>query len=216
MVGLRKTTHRGEIIMKSQPQLAKIVQFKKPPRTKKNKDLRTREYLSEDEIFKLIAAIRKRSRNPDRDECLIWMMFQHGLRVSEVVGLRWDQVNFKTGMLHVNRLKGSVNSVHPITGVVMRLLRKLERQDNKQRHIFISERKAVMDSQAVYRIIRRSEKVAGFEFPIHPHMLRHSCGYYLANKGTDTRTIQQYMGHAHISNTVRYTHLDAGKFNGLF
>ena len=202
--------------MKSQHQLAKIVQLRKSPRTKKNKDVRTREYLSEDEIVKLVTAIRKRSRNPDRDECLIWMMFQHGLRVSEVVDLRWDQVNFKTGMLHVNRLKGSINSVHPITGVVMRLLRKLERQNNKQRHIFISERKAVMDSQAVYRIIRRSEKAAGFEFPIHPHMLRHSCGYYLANKGTDTRTIQQYMGHAHISNTVRYTHLDARKFNGLF
>lgn len=202
--------------MENGTQLEKIVQFKKSPRTKKNKDVRVREYLSEDEISKLASTIRKRSRNPDRDECIVWMMFEHGLRVSELVNLRWDQVNFKTGMLHVSRLKGSLDAVHPITGKVMRLLRKLERKENKQRHIFISERKGVMDHQAVYRMLRRAENDAGFEFPIHPHMLRHSCGYYLANKGTDTRTIQQYMGHAHISNTVRYTHLDAGKFNGLF
>lgn len=206
--------------MENGSQVAKIVQLEsntsKSPRSLRNIDLRNREYLAEDEVEKLVKVIRKKSRNPDRDECLVWMMFQHGLRVSEIVNITWDQINFKTGMLHVNRLKGSIDGVHPITGKVMRLLRKLEKQKNKQRYVFISERKAVMDHQAVYRMLRRMEKEAELGFPLHPHMLRHSCGYYLANKGTDTRTIQQYMGHAHIANTVRYTHLDSRRFNGLF
>ena len=99
-----------------------------PIRTTTNKDVRVREYLTSDEIDQLIAALRKKSRNPNRDALLVTMMFRHGLRVGEAVHLKWDQVDFKDSTLRVNRLKGSKDSVHPIPGPELRLLRKLERE----------------------------------------------------------------------------------------
>jgi type 1 fimbriae regulatory protein FimE len=194
-----------------------IVKLKSNPiRISTNKAVRSREYLTQDEIDCLIKALRKRSRNPDRDECIVQMMFHHGLRVGEAINLKWDQVDFKGAMLHVNRLKGSMDAVHPIPGVEMRLLRKLERQGNSFRYIFLSERKAPMTKQAIYRMLRRIEGEVGFGFPIHPHMLRHSCGFYLANKGVDTRAIQMYMGHSNINNTVIYTQLTGDRFQNFW
>lgn len=195
----------------------KIVSLKaRPIRTSTNKSVRSREYLTQDEINRLIKALRKRSRNPDRDECVVLMMFRHGLRVGEAINLKWDQVDFKGAMLHVNRLKGSLDAVHPIPGIEMRLLRKLQRQENSSRYIFLSERKAPMTAQAIYRMLRRIEGEAALGFPIHPHMLRHSCGFYLANKGVDTRAIQMYMGHSNINNTVIYTQLTGDRFQNFW
>jgi type 1 fimbriae regulatory protein FimB/type 1 fimbriae regulatory protein FimE len=143
------------------------------------------------------------------------MMFRHGLRVGEAVTLKWAQVNFKDSTLHVNRLKGSLDSVHPISGSELRLLRKLEREKDS-RYIFLSERKSPLTTQAVYRMLRNIEKALKWDFPIHPHMLRHSCGYYLANQGHDTRSIQMYMGHTSINNTVLYTQLTGDRFKNFW
>jgi integrase len=186
-----------------------------PIRTTNNKDVRVREYLTSDEIDQLIAALRKKSRNPNRDACLVTMMFRHGLRVGEAVHLKWDQVDFKDSTLRVNRLKGSKDSVHPIPGAELRLLRKLEREKNS-RYIFLSERKSPLTTQAVYRMLRNVEQDLKWDFPIHPHMLRHSCGYYLANQGHDTRAIQMYMGHSSINNTVLYTQLTGDQFKNFW
>ena len=194
----------------------KIVALKKPRRITKNKDVRNREYLTEDEVEKIKKAIRKHSRNATRDETLLLMMYKHGLRVSEAVSLKWSQIDLNNATLHVSRTKGSKDSVHPIAGEELRLLRKLQRQENNQRYLFLSERKSPIDSTTVYRMVSGMGKKAGLSFPIHPHMLRHGCGYYLANKGTDTRTIQMYLGHANISNTVIYTELNAERFDGLW
>lgn len=188
----------------------------KPIRTTSNKDLRTREYLTTSEIDELIKALRKKSRNPDRDICLVTMMFRHALRVSEAIALKWEQVDFDGGKLHVNRLKGSEDAVHPITGEVMRLLRKLKRKNPTSRYIFLSERKSPLTSQAIYRMLRNIEPLLGWDFPIHPHMLRHSCGYHLANDGRDLRAIQMYMGHKSINNTVIYTKLSGKQFNNFW
>jgi type 1 fimbriae regulatory protein FimE len=186
-----------------------------PIRTTNNKDVRVREYLTSDEIDQLIAALRKKSRNPNRDACLVTMMFRHGLRVGEAVTLKWDQIDFKDSTIRVNRLKGSKDSVHPIPGGELRLLRKLEREKNS-RYIFLSERKSPLTTQAVYRMLRNVEQDLGWDFPIHPHMLRHSCGYYLANQGHDTRSIQMYMGHTSINNTVLYTQLTGDQFKNFW
>lgn len=186
-----------------------------PIRTTRNKDVRVREYLTADEIDQLIAALRKKSRNPNRDALLVTMMFRHGLRVGEAVHLKWDQVDFKDSTLRVNRLKGSKDSVHPIPGGELRLLRKLEREKSS-RYIFLSERKSPLTTQAVYRMLRNVEQDLGWDFPIHPHMLRHSCGYYLANQGHDTRSIQMYMGHTSINNTVLYTQLTGDQFKSFW
>ena len=94
--------------------------------------------------------------------------------------------------------------------------RKLYKKEDRQRHVFLSERKTPIDATTVYRMVRSMGKYAGLEFPIHPHMLRHGCGYYLANKGVDTRAIQMYMGHTNIQNTVIYTQLSGKSFNGFW
>ena len=202
--------------MTTPSQTSKICKFIKPRRTKTNKQLRDREYLTEQEIDSLIKAIRKQSRNSLRDETIVTMMFRHGLRVREAINLKWEQVDFKEELLHVSRVKNGKDSVHPIPGVELRLLRRLEREPNRQRHLFLSERKSPITNTVINRMVQHAGERAGIKFPVHPHMLRHACGFYLANKGTDLRTIQMYLGHANIANTVIYTQLSSGKFRGLW
>lgn len=195
---------------------SKITKLRKSPRIKTNKELREREYLTQEEIDSLIQAIRKHSRNALRDETLVTMMFRHGLRVSEAVNLKWEQIDFKEGLLHVSRIKNGKDSVHPIPGVELRLLRRLERQPNRQRYIFLSERKSPIKNNTVNDMFKLMGRHAGLAFPTHPHMLRHACGFYLANKGVDLRSIQMYLGHANIANTVIYTELAGNKFKGFW
>ena len=202
--------------MSTVAQASKITKLRKLPRTKTNKQLRDREYLTEQEIDSLIKAIREHSRNALRDETLVVMMFRHGLRVTEAVNLKWEQVGFKEGLLHVSRIKNGKDSVHPIPGVELRLLRRLERQPNRQRHIFLSERKSPIKNNTVNDMFKLMGRHAGLSFPVHPHMLRHACGFYLANKGVDLRAIQLYLGHANVANTVIYTQLASNKFNGFW
>lgn len=202
--------------MSAAAKTSKITKLRKPPRIKTNKQLREREYLTQEEIDSLIQAIRKHSRNALRDETLVTMMFRHGLRVSEAVNLKWEQVDFKEGLLHVSRIKNGKDSVHPIPGVEMRLLRRLERQPNRQRYIFLSERKSPIKNNTVNDMFKLMGKHAGLAFPTHPHMLRHACGFYLANKGVDLRSIQMYLGHANIANTVIYTELAGNQFKGFW
>lgn len=202
--------------MSAEAKTSKITKLRKPPRIKTNKQLREREYLTQEEIDSLIQAIRKHSRNALRDETLVTMMFRHGLRVSEAVNLKWEQVDFKEGLLHVSRIKNGKDSVHPIPGVELRLLRRLERQPNRQRYIFLSERKSPIKNNTVNDMFKLMGKHAGLAFPTHPHMLRHACGFYLANKGVDLRSIQMYLGHANIANTVIYTELAGNKFKGFW
>lgn len=201
--------------MKIELQQPKIVQFKKPVRTTSNKDVRTREYLTSDEVEMIRKVIRKTSRNADRDEAIVLVMFRHALRVSEAVNLKWNQVDIKNAMLHVNRSKGGLSSTHPIAGDELRLLKKLERSSKKGKQIFISERGVPFTCQGVYRMIKRAGEKSGINFPVHPHMLRHGTGFYLANKGYDTRMIQLYMGHSNINNTAIYTQLASGRFEGI-
>jgi type 1 fimbriae regulatory protein FimB/type 1 fimbriae regulatory protein FimE len=80
----------------------------------------------------------------------------------------------------------------------------------------VSERGGPLTENAVGKLVARAGEAAGLELEVHPHMLRHACGYYLANKGTDTRAIQAYLGHRNIQHTVRYTELAADRFNGLW
>ena len=208
--------HREGDSTMEEHQTLKIIKFRKAPRIKTNKELRDREYLTEQEINQLIQAARNHSRNALRDETLITMMFRHGLRVSEAINLKWDHVDFKDSVLHVTRVKNGKDAVHPLSGIELRLLRRLEREPNKQRHLFLSERKCPMSNIRIHSTIKLLGDKSGIDFPIHPHMLRHSCGYYLANKGIDLRAIQMYLGHANIANTVIYTQLNSNAFNGFW
>ena len=187
-----------------------------PPRRRKNSELRSREYLTPDEVDKLIAAAGKLGRHGHRDRTLILIAFRHALRVSELVALRWDQVDLKQGLLHVNRSKNGTPSSHPLRGPEIRALRRLKRDYPVTPYVFVTERRGPVTTAAVRKIIARAGRNANIGFPVHPHMLRHACGYKLANKGHDTRAIQHYMGHRNIQQTVRYTDLAADRFNGFW
>jgi type 1 fimbriae regulatory protein FimB len=177
---------------------------------------RRRSHLTLDEIERVLDAASSAGRHGHRDRTLLLVMFRHGLRVSEATDLRWTDVDFKGARLNVRRLKGSRSGTHPIEGDELRALKKMNRNVSRGAFVFETERDGPMVRSAVNKIVTRAGQLAGIEFPITPHMLRHSCGYVLANKGVPTRTLQEYLGHASIQNTVRYTALSDAAFRGLW
>jgi integrase len=171
-----------------------------PPGRLPSAEYRTREYLTE--VERLMKAAGN-NRHGHRDAIL--MAFRHGLRASELCSLCWDQADLVHGRLHVNRLKNGIPSVHPLTGIELRALRRLQREQRSGRYVFVSERGAPMSAVAFRRMLTRLGPAAKMPFGIHPHMLRHSTGFKLANHGVDTRSLQHYLGHKNIQHTVRYS-----------
>jgi type 1 fimbriae regulatory protein FimB/type 1 fimbriae regulatory protein FimE len=147
---------------------------------------------------------------------MILLAYRHGLRASEVCDLKWEQFDLGQGTLHVNRLKNGIASVHPLGGNELRALRKLKREEPVSRFLFLSERGAPMTAEGFRKMVRRAGEAAKLPFSVHPHMIRHACGYKLANDGNDTRAIQLYMGHKNIQNTVGYTQLSATRFKDFW
>ena len=186
------------------------------PKRITNRDLRTREYLTPDEVDRLMTAV-KGNRWGHRDATMVLVGYRHGLRAAELVDLRWDQVDFKTATLHVRRVKQGTPSAHPILGDELRALRRLQReQEPRSPFVFTSERGAPFTTAGFARMIERAGVGAKLGFKAHPHMLRHACGYALANKGHDTRALQAYLGHKNIQHTVRYTELSPTRFKDFW
>jgi type 1 fimbriae regulatory protein FimE len=166
-----------------------------------------RKYLSPDEARRVIEASARAGRQGERDRLLLTLIYRHGLRVSEAVDLRWTDFDLdapKARPFHVRRLKGSKDSVHTLEPDTARLLKRLQ-ADADGPYVFRSERGGPMSVDAVQAIVARAGREAGLKFRAHPHMLRHACGFFLAEAGTDTRLIQDYLGHKDIKNTVIYT-----------
>jgi integrase len=181
-----------------------------------NAELRTREYLTEAEIERLIKVARN-NRRGHRDATMILVAYRHGFRVSELVDLRWDQVDFNHGTLAVRRVKQGTPSTHPIRGDELRALRRLHReQDSKSPFVFTSERGSPFTTAGFARLVQRAGEAAKLGFKAHPHMLRHACGFALASKGHDTRALQAYLGHKNIQHTVRYTELAPTRFKDFW
>jgi type 1 fimbriae regulatory protein FimB/type 1 fimbriae regulatory protein FimE len=184
------------------------------PVRRPNAELRPREHLTEREVEKLIEAT-KGNRWPQRDSTMILLTFRHGLRASELCGLQWSDVEFESGTLHLRRAKGGATATHPLLGDELRALRALKREA-KSPFIFVSERGAPFSVAGLQKLVERAGIEAKLPFKVHPHMLRHATGFALANKGTDTRTLQAYLGHRSIQSTVRYTELAPGRFKNLW
>jgi integrase len=188
----------------------------RPPRRRPNKEVRTREYLDGGEVARLIAAAGK-NRHAHRDATAVLVAYRHGLRGVELAGLRWDAVDFAHGRLHVNRAKSGVPSVHPLSGRELRALRRLRReQEPISPFVFTSERGAPFSTAGFRKLVARLGVAAKIDFPVHPHMLRHACGFHLANRGVDTRSLQAYLGHKNIQHTVRYTELAPTRFKDFW
>jgi type 1 fimbriae regulatory protein FimE len=182
---------------------------KSPPRKPKNAEVRPREYLTEDEVQRLMQGARRVGRHGHRDATLILLTYRHGLRVSEVVALLWSR-------LHVRRVKAGAPSVHPLSGPELRALRQLQRESPRSPYLFVSERGGPWSTAGVRKMVARAGDAAALPFPIHPHMLRHAAGFKLANDGHDTRAIQHYLGHQNIQHTIRYTQLAAIRFRDFW
>ena len=161
-------------------------------------------------------AAARQNRYGHRDAAMILVSFRHGLRVSEAVDLRWEQVDFNRAVLHVRRSKGGSPSVHPLSGLEMRALRRLQRESDANPFVFVSERGAPFTTAGFARLVERAARFAGLDFKVHPHMLRHACGFALANAGHDTRALQAYLGHRNIQHTVRYTELAPERFKSFW
>jgi type 1 fimbriae regulatory protein FimB/type 1 fimbriae regulatory protein FimE len=188
--------------------------LKRRPR-RANAEFRTREHLTTPEVHLLIEAA-KANRYGRRDALMILLAFRHALRASEIVDLRWEQVDFKTAFLHVRRVKNGTPATHPLTGREMRELRRHQRESAASPFVFVSERGAPLSAPGFSRMVERAGIVADLGIKVHAHMLRHAAGYKLANDGHDTRSIQAYMGHRNIQNTARYTALAPGRFKDFW
>jgi type 1 fimbriae regulatory protein FimB/type 1 fimbriae regulatory protein FimE len=184
-----------------------------PPKRRRNRELRSREYLTQAEVERLIEAAG-RNFYAHRDATMILVAYRHGFRPAELVAM----LSTSAGLSSMWR--GSKNgspATHPLTGRELRMLRRLQREQfPKSPFVFTSERGTPFAVGGYRKMVARLGKAAGFDFPVHPHQLRHACGYTLANKGTDTRTLQAYLGHRNIQHTVRYTELSPTRFRDLW
>ena len=190
--------------------------FRSVPVRPANAELRTREYLTPAEVEKLTKEARQ-GRYGHRDATIILIAFRHGLRAAEICDLEWSQVEFgRSASLHVRRVKNGKPSVHPLRGDEVRAFRELRRQFPNSAFVFATERGGPFTTDAINRLIKRIGKRARFDFLVHVHMLRHGCGFALANAGHDTRAIQDWLGHRSIQHTVRYTELAPTRFKDFW
>jgi type 1 fimbriae regulatory protein FimB len=176
-------------------------------------------YLTGLEVGKLIAATRG-SRNEARDRCLLLLTFRHGLRVSEACRLRLDQVDTRGKVLHIARLKRGFSTTHPLRPDELKAigawLKQRARMGPKCKTFFVSEQRKPLHRSTVNFALKAYSKAAALPFSAHPHMLRHACGFALADQGADTRLIQDYLGHRNIQHTVRYTAANPARFEKLW
>jgi integrase len=185
------------------------------PLRRPNAELRTREHLTAAEVEALMEAA-KANRHGHRDATMILIAFRHGLRAAELIDLQWAQIDFTAAVLHVRRVKKGTPATHPLRGNEMRALRKLQRESPASAFVFVSERGSPFSPAGFAKMVERAGIEAKLEFKAHPHMLRHACGFALANAGHDTRALQAYLGHRNIQHTVRYTELAPNRFKDFW
>ena len=200
--------------------IAHVLKDRQLGRHRTNREVRPREYLEPEEVRLLVKAAAKIGRHGLRDSTMILMAERHGYRAEEICRLKWIMVEFhkRDSKLAVYRLKGSDDSKHFLSrDEVLRLRRLREMPQYAGEYVFAQERGDRLTPGAFWRIVKRAGDVAAFEFPLHPHMLRHACGYRLTNPepgdtAKDTRSVQAFMGHRKPENAMIYTRMSPNRF----
>lgn len=180
-----------------------------------------RRYLSGTEIELLICSAAKKETGA-RDRCLIYMAYIHGYRISELLALTFSDIDFNSGCIHIKRSKQGFSTTHPLLQEERHLLlqwlsvRVCYKNAQESPYVFISRRGTPLSRQQAYNIVKSAGNDAGLTVSAHPHMLRHACGYALADRGINTRLIQDYLGHRNIRHTVHYTASNAQRFVNIW
>ncbi|EFK4279724.1 tyrosine-type DNA invertase [Escherichia coli] len=181
----------------------------------------TRKYLTQEEVRKLMDATDNMPF-PERNRCLILMAFIHGFRATELLDLRLSDIDAAGKQLNIRRIKNGFSTSHPILPEEYKLIKKWLKKRKTLVHgidgdwLFLSRKRRPLSRQHFFTIIREAGRLAGLPVSTHPHMLRHACGYALADNGVDTRLLQDYLGHKNIQHTVRYTASNAARFSGIW
>ncbi|EPB4368034.1 tyrosine-type DNA invertase [Citrobacter freundii] len=182
----------------------------------------SRKFLTHHEVSLLLQAVMT-SRHPERDTCMILLAFLHGLRVSELLSLRLADLELVSRKLCVRRLKNGFSTVHPLLAEEVKYLRSwlgaretIKSPAAEEDWLFISRSGRPLSRQRFYNLLAEAGKKAGLAVSVHPHMLRHGCGYALADNGIDTRLIQDYLGHRNIRHTVIYTASNSARFDRVW
>jgi type 1 fimbriae regulatory protein FimB/type 1 fimbriae regulatory protein FimE len=184
-----------------------------------NPSKKSREYLLESEVEQLIAVAKanKNTLSATRNHLIILLGYRHGLRISELTSLKWNQVDFTAARIQIKRLKNSNSGVHPLAADECRILKKLKKhQPLKSNWIFATKSGIPITRDGVAKALAAIAEVAKLEFFFHHHMWWQGCGYELAKKWFNTRLIQEYLGHKSLQHTVLYTALDSERFNNLW
>ncbi|PWI77124.1 DNA recombinase [Enterobacter sp. CGMCC 5087] len=175
-----------------------------------------RRYLTQTEVESMLKHARM-SSTPERDYCLLLMSFIHGFRVSEVCELRLSDIDLKGGSLYIRRMKNGFSTTHPLLKEEKSAIRAWLKVRSGLPHadsewLFITRQSERMTRQRIWQVINKLGEQSNISVVSHPHMLRHACGFALADRGVDTRLIQDYLGHRNIRHTVRYTASNAERF----
>ncbi|EYU15389.1 MULTISPECIES: tyrosine-type DNA invertase [Photorhabdus] len=179
-----------------------------------------RKYLTQSEVESMLE-MAKVGPNPERNYCLVYMSYIHGFRVSEARHLRLSDMELKEKCLYIRRLKGGFCTNHPLLQREVKAIKawlKVRKtfQGADSDWLFLSRCGKPLTRQRIYQIINQLGQRANIAVEPHPHMLRHACGFALADRGIDTRLIQDYLGHKNIRHTVRYTASNVERFQGVW
>jgi type 1 fimbriae regulatory protein FimB len=197
--------------------MGKTAKTKKSDRKKSD-----RKHLTDREVSMLIDGATAASRNKERDRCLLLLAYRHGYRVSEICALPLDHVDIEGHVLHVKRLKRGLSTTHPLRADEIRAIKawlKIRAQmkpPQSVKTLFISEQRKPLHRSTINLLLKTASAAASLPFCAHPHMLRHACGFALADQGADTRLIQDYLGHRKIEHTVKYTATNPARFERLW
>lgn len=176
---------------------------------------KSKNFLTEAEMERLLKAA-KSGRHGIRDHLMMMLTYRHGLRETELCRLTVSVLDLESARIWINRLKGSLSTHHPLDGDELRAIRRYSKiRNSRLPWLFVTERDGPFTRQGVYYLVRCIGERAQLG-RVHPHMLRHACGYALANKGHDVRTIQDYLGHRDPKHTVIYTRTAAKRFENLW
>ena len=176
-------------------------------------EYRDREYLYQEEIDRLIGTA-KSERYGKLWHCVILLMYRHAYRTSELISLKWSDIDFQSGQIKVNRLKNGLSNTQPLGSDEIKALKRLHR-DKKSSYVFISNQQKPLSYIGIHKAVSRIGVNAGIELRVHPHMIRHTAAIHFLERSKDLFLTKEFLGHKDINNTMIYLKLTPGRLESV-